>query len=152
MAPSAQALTTVQACTPPNPDAWVNACVTLSPASRTLNYVVPDQNGPTEEVCPVNKLCVDVPVILRLIKPWSYTVAYYSVQPTYNVNLGNVVDDVCGVIGIVCYLAEVSTETASAPALPHGMTFEGVTLDANGSLAGAVFLLPDGEAIVLPIK
>lgn len=152
LAAPAQALSTIQACTPPNPDAWVNACVTLNPASRTVNYQTYNSNYQTTRVCPINNICVDAPVVTTLIKPWSYTVQYYTVTPTASVHPDNVVDDVCDVLGIVCKLTDaISTSSSMSTEMPNGLVLEGFTLDENGNLSEVALLQPDGEIVFVPI-
>lgn len=92
----------IQACTPPNPNAWVGACVSLVSYSRTVNAYTLDTTPATTTVCPVNNVCVDVPVILDLLDPQSYTVYYYIPDATVTVSPNNVIDDLCDVIGIYC--------------------------------------------------
>lgn len=129
LAPSAQAMATIQACTPPNPDAWVNACVTLRSYSKTVNAYTVDTTPDYTRVCPVNNVCVNAPVILSLLDPQTYTVNYIVPQATYSLNLGNVVDDVCDVVGIVCYVMELVAFTTN-----DGFLDMAIFEDASGNL------------------
>lgn len=155
-APAAQAsggIGQINLCPYPNPDAWVNYCITVDPHSKTVNAYTVDTTPDYTTVCPVTSLCVNVPVVLSLIDPYTYTVTYYTSNPSVDVNTAKVVEDVCDVIGIVCALIpQLLSETSGSTALPHGLELQGFgDLEGDGVLDLAFFSLPSGETVALPI-
>jgi hypothetical protein len=149
--PASQAALTgeIQACTS-NPDAWVNACVTLVPHTTAVTAYTVDPSPESTRVCPVNNVCANVPVVLSLLAPTSLSVTYYTASPSVGVNPSQLVGDACNVIGIVCdLLLQRNDESAG---LPHGLTFSGLgDVDADGVIDLVFFGTPEGATVVLPV-
>lgn len=100
-------------CPPPNPDAWVNACVEFDDRTQNVNAYRYNKNPDTTDVCPVNNICVYPPVLLDLIERQTYSVDYIMVVPHVSTNLGNVIQDACDVIGINCNISEIIASLVS---------------------------------------
>jgi hypothetical protein len=152
-APSAQAeAREIRACTP-NPEAWVNACISLTPVYGTVTAYTVDPSPESTRVCPVNDVCANVPVVLSLLAPTTVAVTTYMVDPTFSANADQVVQDACDVIGVVCAVLPALFQPAQeSAALPHGLTFSGLgDVDADGVIDLVFFGTPEGDTIVLPV-
>ena len=132
LAPTANAASPVDvavgSCPSGNPDAWVNACVETYSTTRTVRAYTVDKTPETTEVCPVNRICVDVPVVLELIEPRNYVLTHQMAKLHWNVNLNGVVDDVCDVVGIHCKIEDVAASlvsTKSDGTMTHVMLEDG---------------------------
>ena len=135
---------------PRPPDYWVYACA--EPEYHPL-YVYAygvDLTPPTERICPALGVCVDVPKPFYILYTAVYVVPYYTVRHDEEVDVGQIVEDVCNVLDPVCtYVGPFQTAQAD---LPHGLVYE-ATADLSGDLVDdhALFSLPSGEHVVLPL-
>lgn len=133
-----------------NPEAWANACITTTPRWATVYAYTLDTTPDYTTVCPFGTKCYNVPVVLSIIDPQSYTVYYSYPKATYNVNTQQILEDACDVIGISCAIYNL-IQTTAAVSMPHGLEFvEEADADADGTLDTGLFSLPSGELVALP--
>lgn len=132
-----------------NPDAWANACVRTTTRWQTVYAYTLDTTPDTTTVCPLGTKCYNVPVILSMVDPQSYTVYYTYPTASYNVNTKQILEDVCDVIGVSCALTSLFQTTSIS--MPHGLEFvEEADADADGLVDTGLFSLPSGELVALP--
>jgi hypothetical protein len=132
-----------------NPDAWANACLTWQTRVQTVRAYTVDTTPDYTIVCPFGDTCVRVPVVLSVLDAYTYYVYYDYPYLSYNVNSGQVVEDVCDIIGTTCYTVVNMIGTSTTA---HGLEFSSwADADGDGSTDAGLFTMQDGTLIALPL-
>lgn len=132
-----------------NPDAWANACLTWQTRVQTVRAYMVDTTPDYTTVCPVGNTCVRVPVVLSVLDAHTYYVYYDYPYVTYNVNSGQIVEDVCDIIGTTCYMA---ADLIGVSTTAHGLEFYSwADADGDNVTDAGLFSMQDGTLIALPL-